>query len=329
LPEGASAEWLVEEGIGEDRALLVAQDQVRAARLDWPGPLSPGQVEDALLLSRRVGSSRGTARFASGEQALVDRLPRDCAEGAPVRVVVTRAAIAETGRNKLARARPTSEPPRPAPSLAERLRASPHEVRAVRRFPSGLWPEIFAEAWEGTVRFPHGSLTISPTPAMTLIDIDGDLPAVQLALAALPAVACAIGRLDLAGSIGIDFPGIELKEDRRRVDTALETALEGWPHEATAMNGFGFVHLVSRLEGPSIIQRIGQDRAGAAARLLLRQAEHLDGPGALLLTAHPVVRAATRPEWEAELARRSGRAIRWREDPALALSGAFAQAVTS
>lgn len=327
MVELGSADWLVEEGIGESRALLIEQGQVRAARLDWPGRLSPGQIEDALLASRSAGSRRGTVRFASGEEALVDALPRDCAEGAPIRLVVTRSAIAETGRNKLAHTRPTRDAPRPAPSLAERLRGSAHGVRVVHRLPSGLWTEIFAEAWDGNVIFAHGSLTISPTPAMTLIDIDGDLPPLQLALAAVPAIAGAIARFDLAGSIGIDFPGIERKEDRRKVDAALAKALADWPHEATAMNGFGLVQLVARLDGPSIVHRLGRDRAGAAARLLLRQAELVEAPGALLLTAHPAVRTATRPEWEAELARRSGKTIRWNSDPALAMQGGFAQAV--
>lgn len=298
-----------------------------AARLDWPGQLSPGQVEDAILIARRAGSRRGTARFASGEEALVDALRHDAAEGAAIRLVVTRSAIAETGRHKLAHSRPSKAEPGSAPCLAERLREAGHEVQVVRQFPEGDWPEIMAEAIDAIVPFAGGGLTISPTPAMTLIDIDGDLPPLQLALAAVPAIAGAIGRFNLAGSIGIDFPGIERKDDRRKVDNALKAALANWPHESTAMNGFGLVQLVARLEAPSILQRVGQDQAGACARLLLRQAEQVETPGALLLTAHPAVRSATRPEWEAELARRSGRTIHWKSDPSLALHGAFAQAV--
>lgn len=320
-------EWLVEEGIGEDRAILVEGGKIAAARLDWPGNLAAGLIADAALVSRHAGTARGTVRFTGGAEALVDRLPRETSEGANLRVVVTRAAIAERGRMKLAQVRPTTDLPRSAPSLVERLLIEGERARVVRRFPAVTWPELFSEAWDGTIDFEGGALTVSATPAMTLIDIDGTLAPVSLSLAAIPVLTRTIGRLDLAGSIGIDFPSLERKSDRQLIDEALARALRNWRHQSTAMNGFGFVQLVSRLERPSLIQRIGQDRSGAAARLLLRQAEGVVEPGALLLTAHPLVRSAVTPEWETELAGRTGRELRWQENPALALHAGFAQAV--
>lgn len=328
MADSPRQEWLVEEGIGEHRAILLARGEIIAARLEWPGALAAGQVEDAVLVARTAGSKRGTLRFASGEEALVDNLPPEAREGAPHRAEVVRAAIGEKGRTKRAQARLATAPPRPAPTLAERLRGEGHGARVVRRFPEGDWEEVFAEAWTGTVDFAGGSLTVSPTPAMTLIDIDGALPPAALARAAVPCVAATIRRLDLAGSIGIDFPTLADKADRRAADSALANALTDWPHQGTAMNGFGFVQLVSRLARPSLLHRLAVDQAGGAARLLLRRAERIGEPGALLLTVHPAVHATITAGWEDELARRTGRALRWQDDRSLALEAGFAQAVT-
>ncbi|CDO34750.1 ribonuclease [Novosphingobium sp. KN65.2] len=323
------AEWLVEEGIGETRAVLVEAGQVLAARLEWPGSLAAGETADATLISRRSGAKRGTVRFASGEEALIDGLPANASEGASVRATITRAAIAETGRLKRAQARFTDRPARPAPSLAQRLSEDGAPVRVVSRFPDDPWPEIISEALDGLIAFDGGSIVVSPTPAMTLIDIDGAMAPRMLALAAIPAIATAIGQFDLAGSIGIDFPSLERKDERRDVDEALAAALDHWPHQRTAMNGFGFVQLVARLERPSILQRVRQEPCAASARLLLRRAEQVSEPGVLLLKAHPQVCNAIATAWQDELQRRTGRRIRIEPDSNLALAGGFAQAVAS
>lgn len=323
------AEWLVEEGIGETRAILVEAGQVLAARLEWPGKLVAGEIAQVTLISRRGGSSRGTVLFPSGEEALVDGLPVNASEGAVVRAMVTRSAIAETGRLKRAQARFTDQMPRPAPSLVERLRGEGTPARVVMRFPEDPWPEIVAEAQQGVIAFEGGSIVMTPTPAMTLVDIDGTLPPRALALAAIPAITRALSLFDVGGSVGIDFPTLERKDDRRAIDDALAAALDQWPHQRTAMNGFGFVQFVARLVRPSILQRVREEPVGAAARLLLRRGETVREAGALLLTAHPRVCAALTSTWLDELARSTGREIRVREERGLALFGGFAQAVSS
>lgn len=311
-------EWLIEHGIGEERALLLDGQTAIAARLHWPGGLAAGQVEDAVLTHFDPVRRRGAARFAGGEEALVGRLPPDSREGSSLRLEVTRAAIGERGRLKRAQARPTDATPCPAPFVAGAV---------VSRFPAGLWEHVWAEAWAGEVAFASGSLLFSVTPAMTLVDIDGAAPPAALAREAVAPLARAIRRFDLGGAIGIDFPSLERKDDRRAIDRALGEVLADWPHERTAMNGFGFVQLVARLERPSLLHRLALSRAGAAARMLLRRAEQVADPGALLVTAHPAVAALLSEDWLTELARRTGREVRLERDPALALDGGFAQAV--
>ena len=321
------AEWLVEEGIGEHRAIRLANGRIAEARVEWPGRLAPGVVADATLIFRAAGSSRGTARFACGEEALVSRLPASAREGAPIRLEVTRAAIAERGRAKLAQARPTDAAPHPAPTLAERLAHEGDGARIVRRFPACDWGELVAEAYAAEVAFAGGALLLCPTPAMLLIDIDGAADPRALALGAVPAIADALRRLDVGGAIGIDFPSLPAKADRRAVDDALAAALADWPHERTAMNGFGFVQLVTRREQASLLELAAWHGAAFAARQLLRRAEGLEGAGALLLEGPPGLEPQLTPPFLAELGRRTGREIRWQARPGLALAGAHAQLV--
>ena len=325
-------EWLVEAGIGETRAILLEHGEIRAARVQWDEGLLPGLIAEAQIVGLGAGGTRGTARFADGAEALVDHLPAGTSQGARLMLRVTRAAIAERGRGKLAQARAAfGEAPCAAPPLIDTL--GPEPARVVNAidtaFDTAGWADLVDEALSGTIGFPGGSLMVSPTPAMTLIDVDGALPPRALALAAVPAIVAALARFDLAGSIGIDFPTLAQKADRQAVDVALATALAecGYRGERTAMNGFGFVQLVSRLERPSMIALYAARPVSAAARVLLRRGERVAEPGALLLTAHPAVARAVRAEWLDELARRTGRDVRWAEDASLAPAAAFAQAV--
>jgi len=322
LADRRKAEWHVVEGIGEHRAVLAHETGYLAAKIDWPGTLAPGQVADGVLVDKPKYSRRGRAKFANGEEALIDHLPPDASEGATMRFLITRAAMAEAGRYKLAQARVTDEEIKPAPTLAERLGA-----KKINTFYRDTWVEIFSLAWDGVYEFPGGSITISPTPAMTLIDVDGDLPPLELALASVKPIARAIALLDLSGSIGIDFPTVSSREDRKQVDAALSEALADWDHEQTSMNGFGFVQLVSRKESPSLLHRVQFDRAGAQARFLLDLAEGVRGPGAVELLAHPAVIAKIRPEWQEEFLHRRGVPLRLRADPAIAIAGGNVQAV--
>src|SRR3546814_1478420 len=74
---------------------------------------------------------------------------------------------------------------------------------------------------------------------MTLFDVDGAAPLLDLAIAGATATAVAIRRLDIGGSIGIDLPTLGGKAERQRVVEAIDATLP-LPFERTAMNGFGF-----------------------------------------------------------------------------------------
>ena len=320
------AEWLVEEGVAEHRAVRLSGGRIVAARIDWPAELAAGAVIDTVLTSRRTGARRGTATAQIGGEVLVDHLPSGASEGASLRLEVVRAAIGERGRVKRARGRPT-DLPLGRQTLVERLRARAHDVQIVRRLPDAEWDGLIEEVLSHEVNFAGGSLLFATTPAMTTVDVDGDLPPRALALAAVPALTAALARFDLGGSIVVDFPSLADKADRRALDSALGRALEEWPHERTAMNGFGLVQLVARQTGPSLLHRAAHARPALLARQLLRRAEAVDQPGAILLTAHPAVLSKLADDWLAELERRTGKDVRVEANPALALEGGFAQAV--
>ncbi|WDA40082.1 ribonuclease [Erythrobacter sp. BLCC-B19] len=315
------AEWLIEQGIAETRALLIEGEWVLAAKVMWPGEIAAGTRATGRLTAKLKGTRRGVALLEGGTEALVDHLPPQVTEGQSLDLVITRAAIAERGRLKRAQARVAgADTAPPAAALPE--------GRIVRRFPAGLWEEVWHAASSASLDFSGGEILVSVTPAMTVIDIDGVGAPRDVALAAVPAIAQALAWFDLGGNIGIDFPTLPTKEDRRAVDAALDAALADWPHERTAINGFGFVQLVARLTGPSLRHRFATARLGMAARMAMRRAELAadDGIGRVLeLRAHPALKAKLKQPWLDELARRTGREVRIAADPGLAIEAANAQ----
>ena len=54
MAEPTEDQWLVEEGIGEHRAILVSGGRIIAAQVDWPGSLAVGRIDDAVLVARIV-----------------------------------------------------------------------------------------------------------------------------------------------------------------------------------------------------------------------------------------------------------------------------------
>lgn len=308
------AEWLYQEGIGENRAILVEDEDIIAAAIELPGEMRGGSVLAGRLVEIAIPGRRGIVSTDQGE-VMVEPLPAALTQGQKVHVEIVREPIAEPGNPKFAKGRITEAEEREGPSLSERI-GSPKPLRPLGpdRFHEAGWSELIDEALGTPIDFAGGELRMSLTPAMTLFDVDGFLPPFELALAGAEAAAWAIRRLDIGGSIGIDLPTLPSREERLRAVEALDAVLPR-PFERTAVNGFGFLQVIRRRERRSLPELIQWDQVGAAARDLLRTAER--GIGGCELAAAPAVIARLRssPEWLDTLARRIGGPVALREEP--------------
>lgn len=326
------SEALIDHGIGETRAVVIERGEIVEAHVERDDDgLRTGDVWAARLVTILVPAKRGIAE-CGGYEALLEPLPPSLTGGGLVRVEVVREALPEAGRARLAKVRTAigalHGPGRIAhgPELAARLAAAGHKVRDVTRalddpLEAAGWGEVADAAASGHVPFAGGLLTISPTPAMTVIDVDGAGEARALAEAAAVAAAQAIRRFDLGGSIGIDFPTLGDKAARGRLGELLDQHLPP-PFERTAVNGFGFVQIVRPRLRASLVERLRLEPVATAALALLRQALRTPGAGTRELTAPPPVAAwlDARPHLLDDLRTRSGRVVQLRRDPALAIS---------
>ncbi|HEV2748075.1 MAG TPA: ribonuclease [Allosphingosinicella sp.] len=319
------AEWLYEEGIGENRAALIEGGLILEAQIELPGGLRAASVVDGRLAAILVPGRRAIVAIEPGGEALLEPVPPGLTEGMAVRAEIVREAIAEQGRAKLPKCRITDAPLREGPTLRDRLaQAGCSTTVAAAPAPDRLeqagWSELLEQALGADIPFQGGALRMSVTPAMTLFDVDGALPPAQLAAAGAAAAGLAIRRLGIGGSIGIDLPTLPARSDRQAAAAALDAVLPQ-PFERTAVNGFGFLQVVRRRERASLPELLQADRVGAAARALLRRAERA-GPGPCTLHAAPAVtaRIEANPAWLEALERRLGAAVGLHAEPGLAIS---------
>lgn len=307
--------WLYEAGIGENRALRLEHGelaQVRVERAD--GRARPGAVVDAKFTRQWVAGKSGIVTLPDGQEALLQPLPAGATEGSMVRVEIVRAAISERGgQAKRAKARPAEADSalRDGPDLLAELAASDLPVRQTHAHEEDVlarhgWHEAMEQAETGRIDFEGGNLLVSLTPAMTLFDVDGPLAPFELAKRAGREVARALVRFDVRGNIGVDFPTLQAKAERSAVTAIFDDHMTA-NCERTAINGFGFLQIVSRKSGPSVLEILQASRATNAALKLLRQAERDRGSGTLRLVAHPAVANRLTPVLLEELAKRTGR----------------------
>lgn len=319
----------IEHGIGETRAMLVASDAIVEAHVERGGDgWRAGDVREVRLTTILVPRVRGIVA-ADGVEALLTPLPPYLTEGITLRVAVVREALAEAGRRKLAKVVATTDAVRRGPDLMARLRARGFDIREAPThgrdvFEDAGWSETVEEALSGQIAFQSGSLTICPTPAMTVIDVDGDLPPADLALAAADAVGAVLRRFDVTGSIGIDFPTVADKTVRTAIGARLDASLPP-PFERTAVNGFGFAQIVRPRHRASFIETMQGDRIATAALRLLRRTAREAGR-CRLVAAPPVINwLAERADLTAELARQRGGPVSLRADAGVAMSGGYAE----
>lgn len=325
-----AAFWLYEDGIGEARAMHIVGGEVAAVRIERSdsGPRA-GAIQPVKLV-RILGQGRGIGMTTGATEILIDRLPKAITEGSALLVQIRREAMSEKGRMKWPLARPAEDgaSPTAGPDLLARISANGQCVRRVTPHTAeGLdaygWRDLIDAAMRGTWTFARGELLIALTPAMTVIDVDGDLPPRALAFATAPEVARVLTLFDLTGNIAIDFPTLDAKADRAEILARFDEANSA-PCERTAPNGFGLMQVVRRAERPSLLHTLNRDRKESHAIALLRQAERAGGRGTLTITAHPAIIGLIerRADWTEKLTRRLGRPVLWQTDPKMRLDAA-------
>jgi hypothetical protein len=320
-------EWFIERGTGETRAVLVEDREIVEARVLLDDAVSARSIIAASLVSVGVGARNAIARDASGTEFLLPKGAPGVTEGADLIIEVTREAIPGSEPWKRPLARVTDKPPQSLASLAQRLGGRELTLPSARdQLGDAGWNELIEHARTGAVQFTGGELRISPTPAMTLIDVDGYLPSDELAVVGAAEAAKAIRRLDIGGSIGVDLPTSGSKAGRHAAAAAIDSHLPQ-PYERTAVNGFGFVQIVRPRTRASLVE-LAQDRAAFEARALLRRAA-FEPPGPKRLVAHPAVIAVleAQPAWLGTLARQVGGEVGLRADTALPMSAGYAEVV--
>lgn len=282
---------------GADEAALASE--MAALRARW------------LAVEAAQRSARPPARLETAAPPLIELLA-EAVSAAPDRIVIDdRAAFAEArrwlGLN--------------APALAERLVLHAEPTPLFEQW--GIAGEV-AEVLQPRVDLAEGgALTIEPTAAAVLIDVDSGggagrgkhaaAAALATNLAASRAVARQIRLRNLAGPIVIDFVGIVRREDRARVREALAAALEDDPDtEVLGWTRLGHLELVRKRRRASLIELLYERAPGGgwvktpvtvaleALRSLSREAAGRPAR-APSLELHPEVAAAL--DGEARLAR--------------------------
>lgn len=309
--------WFYEEGIGENRAILVENSQILELRIERNFGVFSGPKYGAIMRAKlqKKHQNGGFILLEDGSEAIIKKWPIEFTEGQSLNVEIIRERLFERTREKPPIAIASELDIQDAPNLLQRIEASHIEVEtcAAHRgdiFAQYGWYEILEQAEQGIYPFGNGQLIIEQCSAMTIIDVDGDENNLILAKFAATACAHAIRLFDLQSMVGIDFPSIEARKDRIQVAEIFDDNMI-IPCERTGVNGFGFMQIVMKSVTPSILEILLRDHAVNLALMALRRAE-LEACQSLAaqmnIVVHPsVAKIISDHNWLNILSERTGR----------------------
>jgi hypothetical protein len=210
------------------------------------------------------------------------------------------------------------------PTLGERVR------RVAQAFGDALADEVAGLAADEVGLEEGGRLQITPTPALTAIDVDAGGAASgggsktasleRFNRHVLPAIARQIRLRNLSGAILVDLAGLSAKR-RRALAPAFSAALAADPLQPKLLGftALGLAEIVRPRIHPPLHEVLAGAHAAGLAALRRVVAESMAGQ-ALTLRAAPAIVDCLRADGAAlaDLAQHIGRALIMRADPALA-----------
>lgn len=294
----ALPKWFYEEGIGENRAILVENNQMLELRIERNFGAFSGPKYGAIMRAKlhKKHQDGGFIQLEDGNEAIIKKWPVGYTEGQSLNVEIIRERLLERTREKPPITIASERDIQNAPTLWDRIQASHIEVEKCAAHKGDIftqygWYEILEQAEQGIYPFTNGQLIIEQCTAMTIIDVDGDEDNVILAKAAAAACAKVIRLFDLQSIVGIDFPSIEARKERLQIAEIFDESMM-IPCERTGVNGFGFMQIVMKSISPSLLELLRRDRAANIALLALRRAEleaFQSMASQMSIAAHPIV----------------------------------------
>ncbi len=145
------------------------------------------------------------------------------------------------------------------------------------------------------IEIPGGRLLVEEGETLTAIDVNGAGDRVGLCLAAVQEIGRLIRLRNLGGTLVVDFPFIDGKPDRDRIDAAMKAAVEADPHavECLGWTRAGLYEMTRPRSGPSLAAQLVETPSSrltieSAAFAALRALARAEG-GRLRLIASPEI----------------------------------------